>query len=420
MLPTDELRLREEFPPASTSDWEALIHSDLKGAEYDKKLVWKTEEGVSVKPYYRAEDIAALKPYPFGRAGWKMVEPGGPLPDGAVRGDLIRERGATVVQELGYAIAEAKKSNATAIVFAIGSNYFFEIAKLRAARLLWRGDDLYIHARTTLSNAAIYDPYTNLLRATTEALSAVIGGCDALEVRPFRYSERLALNVQRILKEESHMDAVEDPAGGSYYIESLTQSIAEAARAIADSGGEGMKEALATSRAAREKAIASRRKVLVGVNNYPNVGEVVTDEVRVPPDIFREPAVFEAIRRRSDAQPKRPKVLLLTRGDMKMRQARAQFSLNLFGCGGFDVAESSEYEGTDADLIVLCSSDAEYLGIAQQVCPNVKQPVIVAGNPKDAIEALNAAGVAGYVHVLSNAVETLTYWQDRLGIGRAQ
>jgi methylmalonyl-CoA mutase len=160
--------------------------------------------------------------------------------------------------------------------------------------------------------------------------------------------------------------------------------------------------------------------VLVGVNNYPNVNEVLDEDVRVPADIWREPAVFEAIRRRSDSQAKRPKVLLLTRGDLKMRQARAQFCLNFFGCGGFAVEESAAYEGTDADLIVLCSSDPEYLPLAQEVCPKVSRPVIVAGNPKESIDALNAAGIAGYVHVGSNAVETLTHWQDRLGIGRGQ
>jgi methylmalonyl-CoA mutase len=113
-------------------------------------------------------------------------------------------------------------------------------------------------------------------------------------------------------------------------------------------------------------------------------------------------------------------VLLLERGDLKMRQARSQFVLNLFGCGGFDIIASDRYQGTDANLIVLCSSDREYLALAEEVCPNVKQPVIVAGNPKDQMEALNAAGVQGYVHVQSNAVETLTDWQNRLGIGGRQ
>jgi methylmalonyl-CoA mutase len=252
MQATDDLRLREEFPPVPTADWEAAIRADLKGADYDKKLVWRTEEGIAVKPYYRTEDIQGLAPFPFARRGWKMVAPGGALPEGAVRGDLIRERGATAVQELGYTLADALAQGTSSVVFAIGSNYFFEIAKLRAARLLWARagaqSELYIHARTTLSNASLYDPYTNLLRATTEALSAVIGGCDALEVRPLRYSERLALNVQRILKEESHLDKVADPAGGSYYIESLTHSMAEAAWTLMQGGGGDRDAAIAAAK----------------------------------------------------------------------------------------------------------------------------------------------------------------------------
>ena len=93
-------------------------------------------------------------------------------------------------------------------------------------------------------------------------------------------------------------------------------------------------------------------------------------------------------------------MLLLKRGDVKMKGARANFCLNFFGCAGFDMTQSEEYEGTDADLIVLCSSDPEYLALAQEVCPKVKVPVLVAGNPKEQIDALKAAGVQGFVHVL--------------------
>ena len=111
-----------------------------------------------------------------------------------------------------------------------------------------------------------------------------------------------------------------------------------------------------------------------------------------------------------------PKVLLLKRGDVKMRTARANFALNFFGCAGFEITESEEYAGTDADLMVLCSSDPEYLAFAQEVCAAVKIPVLVAGNPKEQIDALKAAGVQGFIHIASDAVETLTDWQDRLGV----
>jgi methylmalonyl-CoA mutase len=101
---------------------------------------------------------------------------------------------------------------------------------------------------------------------------------------------------------------------------------------------------------------------------------------------------------------------------MKMRTARANFCLNFFGCAGFAVAEVEDHTGADADLIVLCSSDAEYAALAREVVPRVSVPVIVAGYPKDQIETLKAAGVQGFVHVGSDAVRTLTEWQDRLGI----
>jgi methylmalonyl-CoA mutase len=109
-------------------------------------------------------------------------------------------------------------------------------------------------------------------------------------------------------------------------------------------------------------------------------------------------------------------VLLLQRGDLKMRMARANFSLNFFGCAGFDVVEAEQYAGAGADLIVLCSSDAEYLALAQEVCPAAGVPVIVAGNPKEQIDALKAAGVAGFIHIQSDAVQTLSEWQKRLGM----
>ena len=99
-----------------------------------------------------------------------------------------------------------------------------------------------------------------------------------------------------------------------------------------------------------------------------------------------------------------------------MKGARANFCLNFFGCAGFEMNESDAYEGTDADLIILCSSDPEYLALAQEVCPNVHAPVMVAGNPKEQIAALKKAGVQGFVHLQSDMVETLTDWQNRLGM----
>jgi methylmalonyl-CoA mutase len=471
------LNLSRDFPPVSTATWEAAIAKDLKGADYEKKLVWRTEEGLAVRPYYRKEALAGLEDqlrttlghYPCVRGsgrGWEIAQNSKPGPK-AVRADLLHEAGAHAVQELGYAIAAGVERLAALtatlpvdtvapqieFVFAVGPSYFMEIAKLRAARILWalavdafgpRDDGasrMRLHVRTPQRNKSAYDRYTNLLRVTTEAAAAVVGGCDQLKVEPFAFDPHLALNVQRILKEEAHLDAVADPAGGSYYIEALTDALAREAWKLfqqveaeggyakaMESGSIG--NALAETRAAREKAYSARRRALVGVNNFPSVAEK-TPEAELPaPDPtgtlpqIRVAEPFEQIRRRTTehalATGRYPKVLLLKRGDVKMKGARSNFCFNFFGCAGFDMVEAEEYNGTDADLIVLCSSDPEYLAFAQEVCAHVKVPVLVAGNPKDQIELLQEAGVQGFIHVFSDLIQILTQWQDKLGMRSSQ
>ncbi len=183
------LDLSAEFPPVSTEAWEALIAADLKGADYEKRLVWKTEEGIAVKPYYRQEESAWSRPgsgqFPFTRGvsqSWEIVESAA-IPAGAVNASRWHENGGTAVQELAFALAEGVErlagaadategAKALTFVFSIGSNYFFEIAKLRAARQCWAQavaafgvtDDsacrMRIHARTALANKSIYDGYT--------------------------------------------------------------------------------------------------------------------------------------------------------------------------------------------------------------------------------------------------------------------
>jgi methylmalonyl-CoA mutase len=474
---SEDLNLRLDFPPVSTATWEAAIAKDLKGADYEKKLVWRSEEGLAIRPYYRQEALAGLEGqlrtspgrYPFARGmgrGWEIAQNAKPGPR-AVRADLLHEAGAHAVQELGYGIAEGveRLADLTAslpvdtvapqieFVFAVGPSYFIEIAKLRAARILWAlavsafgpEDDsacrMRLHVRTPERNKSAYDRYSNLLRVTTEALSAVLGGCDQLTVEPFAFDAHLALNVQRILKEEAHLDAVADAAGGSYYIEALTDALGRAgwklfqqteaeggyAKAL-EAGSIG--KAIGETRAARDKAYSARKRALVGVNNYPNVAEKTPEEEipaadgASPLPAARVAEPYEKIRRRTTEHARvtgrYPKVLLLKRGDVKMRGARSNFCFNFLGCAGFDMVEAEEYQGTDADLIVLCSSDPEYLAFAQEVCAAVKVPVLVAGNPKDQIERLQKAGVQGFIHVFSDAIQTLTEWQDKLGMRSAQ
>lgn len=462
------LDLLEEFPPVSTADWEAAIQADLAGADYEKRLVWQTDEGIAVKPYYRREhgNRAAMAPgeFPFTRGagpGWEIAQHE-ELPQDAVRADWFLESGATAVHELAWAISwgvdmltrkvdEGQSVDDAArsihFVFGIGSNFFFEIAKLRAARWLWaqavmafepadpQCAQARILAKTAASNKTLYDPYTNLLRATTETLSAAMGGADSIIVRPAEFHERLAENVHFILKEEAHIDGVADPLGGSYYVEALTDELARLAwekfQALEVRGGYGnafesglIKEELERQRDARKKAIATRRRTMVGVNNYPDLQE--TEIYRLSPPRpgsgpfrpLRLAEDFENIRLRSEAHTQitgeRPTVLLLTRGDRKMRAARANFCANLFGCGGFRIVESDKLER--ADMIVLCSSDAEYLEFARDICAATDKPVAVAGYPKDQVGKLQAMGVEGFVYLGCDAVETLRFWQDMLEV----
>ena len=436
-----ELRLLEDFPPVPTGAWEEAIRADLKGADYEKKLIWKTPEGIAVRPYYRREDLPQTAFRHCVAREWEIAE--GPLPAGVVNGAAHHEQGATAVQELAFALAEASDRLAAGqavegLAFGVGSVYFMEIAKLRAARLLYaRVAEAYgvkpetrIHAVTAFSNKSIYDPWTNLLRSTTEALSAVLGGADSLRVQAAGYPARLARNVQLILKEEAHLDKVADPAGGAWFIENLTASLAAEAwklfQQVEAMGGYAQARAfidssIAAAREAKEKEFASRRRVMVGVNNYPDLAERRLEQAgSLEGAEWRLARPIERIRLRTERHARRtgktPRVLLLKRGDLKMKMARAQFCLNFFGCAGFEIEEAETLEGRQADLIVLCSSDAEYLEFARDVCPRAAAPVIVAGNPKEQIEALREAGVAGFVHILSNLVDTLAEWQQKLGI----
>jgi methylmalonyl-CoA mutase len=457
---TAPLALKTAFPPIPTADWEAAIAKDLKGADYEKRLVWRPEEGLAVRPYYRYDDVPG--PFPFvrgDRPGWEILETWRPAAD-SIRADLWHDAGATTVQEVGFAVAAGvdrladmtatgnvtAADAATRLVFgfAIGSTFFLEIAKLRAARALWAqafsafgvpADRalMSIDARTARANKSAYDPYTNLLRVTTEALSAVLGGCRRLFIEPFGFDRHLAENVHHILREEAHLGAVADAGGGAYYLEVLTDAVARAAWSLfqrieaeggfaAADGAGTIERLIAEAKNAQVRAISSRRRTLVGVNNYPNLMD--REPASEPPPLagaesrWRLAEPFEAIRRRTAAYAartgRRPIVGLLRHGDPKMAGARANFCLNFFGCAGFDIADTERPEG--ADLIVLCSADAEYPALAREVVPRAEAPVIVAGNPTAQLEALREAGVRGFVHLGSDAVATLTEWQNRLGV----
>ncbi len=575
--------LLTEFPPVSTGEWEAVIARDLKGADYAKRLVSRTDEGLAVRPYYRAEDTAGIEyvdaapgDFPYARGArsigdWRIreeIDETNPeqanraaqtaIADGAeeiafsdvfvsnasdlgmllanlqevpvhfecvtepllrllierlsqrqalsevstgfdpladldfasealqlapsgltpftIHGEKFEEAGATAVEEVAFALAAGidflaamqdrkidvnRAATSVTFSFAIGADFFFQIAKLRAFRILWaRAVESFggahesaatrIHARTSRWNETVYDPHVNILRGTTEAMSAILGGADSVSVAPFdecykmpdAASRRLARNTQILLKQEALLSRVADPGAGSYCIETFTDFISregwkrmqtiEAAggylKAVTDAV---LVRALGESLAAKERAVASRRRVFTGSNQYANATEKVLSGIDLSRLNARPRATrsFEELRLRTERHAvvtgKTPCVLMAEFGDVKMRSARSSFATNFFACAGFELvtkrfANADEIAASDADLIVLCSSDPEYLSLATNVIAKLKElgretPVIIAGNPESA-EELRAAGVADFIHIRSNPIELLTAWQQRLGI----
>ncbi len=236
----------------------------------------------------------------------------------AVDASIYHNSGGHAVHELAFAVAtgtaylRAMQQHALTVdqiaprlhfSFAVGANFFLEIAKLRAARLLWArivaafggqaaSQQMHLHARTALWNMTRTDPYVNMLRATTEAFAAALGGCSSLTVLPFdavlglpdEFSRRIARNTQLILQYECNMNGLIDPAGGSWYLETLTDELARAAwrlfQEVEQQGGmqaallAGMpQQQVAATAAERAKALASRKDILVGTNMYANVNE---------------------------------------------------------------------------------------------------------------------------------------------------
>lgn len=603
-------QLFADFPEITTAAWEEKIKADLKGADYDKKLVWKTDEGIPVKPYYRQEDLdslayldqlghlrspgsapnswiicqdidaggdtgeinqrihsalkggaqairihlsrcpiqdihvldSMLKGIPLGEteihfagclnadsfyatygeyASIKGVNPSllkgslGADPLGQmiklgvpiasmenigklahkvnevspelkvieVNGALIQNAGSTLVEELAFAMAMASEymailteqgmdpivaQGSLQLSLAAGSNYFMEIAKIRASRILWaKIGEAYgiapakslmrIHSTSSQWNMTLYDPYVNMLRGTTEAMSAIIGGADMLSILPFDYpsgestpfSDRMARNVQIILREEAYFDRVADPAAGSYYLESLTDSIAEEAWAlfckVEASGGfrksvetGWIQEMVLASRDKKISKVSSGRMKVLGSNAYPNFHESILDSLKnkeeaaqIEADLtplvpFRASSLFEDLRLQTERSGKRPRVLLFKFGNPAWATARAAFSGNFFACSGYEILDqpafSSLEEGVQvardsgADLVVLCSSDDAYMELAPPVIQALgdQSTLVVAGHPVKDMEALRKVGIHHFIHVKSNLLETLQAFNSML------
>ena len=612
-------KLFDQFSPVSTETWKAKVVADLKGADFDKKLVWRTKEGFNVQPMYRAEDIENLKTtdsqpgeYPYIRGTrqdneWfirqtikvttaaeanakakdlltkgvtslafkvksdfapkeisvllndidldkveinlescqnavlpmakalvayivenkkedtfkgsvkfnpfmrllkhgtdfqgdivaiakELIEVAAPVKNLkvlSVSSNMLCNAGAYISQELGYALAWgnewlAMMTNAGLSIdevaprikfnMGISTNYFMELSKFRAARMLWAqivkqygpkcdcACKINIHAITSKFNQTVFDAHVNLLRTQTETMSAALAGVDSITVTPFdaqykepdEFSEHLARNQQLLLKEESHLDKITDPAGGSYYVETLTVSIADVAWKqfldIEDKGGfyamiktGAIQTEVQETSVKRHADIARRKESLLGTNQFPNFTEVAGDKIEIKDGCkcccgahdaengdavatiptSRAASDFEALRLATEHSSHRPKVFMLTIGNLAMRLARSQFSSNFFACAGYQIIDNLGFEtvqeGIDAafekeaDIIVLCSSDDEYATYAPEAFKliNGRKEFVVAGAPA-CTEELQAAGINNFVHVRSNVLETLQAFNAKL------
>ena len=627
-------KLFTDFPPVTTAEWMERVTADLKGADFERRLVWKTNEGFNVNPFYRNEDIQNFEwtdslpgefPYvrgtkkdnswyvrqnidvkdfaeaneqaltllekkgvtslgfilpskgltaeniavllkdihpemvelnfktcinstlkltqlvvdyitsqevdvmechgsieydPFRKIfklgvdtpDWKsdvaaVVKASAPLPRYraiSITGDQFANAGAFLTQELGYSLAygnqilsalveqgidTAMAAKKIKFNLGVGTNYFMEIAKFRAARWLWaeivnaykapcshecdnKATDgtchcaakINVHAITSSFNTTVYDAYVNLLRTQTEAMSASLGGVNSLTVRPFDhayqestdFSNRLAVNQQLLLKEESHFDKVTDPGAGSYYIENLTKSIGEQSwKLFLEVDELGFYEALkagtvqdAINAAAdtRFKDASRRKEVLLGTNQFPSFGEQVNTKIddahkshdgcgcgskEVTPlkklNTKRLAQPFEEVRLATERSGKHPKAFMLTIGNLAMRLARSQFSGNFMACAGYEIIDNLGFNTVEegikaareknADIIVLCSSDVEYEQFAPEAYNLVKgkEIFVVAGAPAGA-DDLKAQGIEYFINVKSNVLAMSTQFNTLLGI----
>ncbi len=474
----------------------------------------------------------------------------------AVRSRVYHDAGADAVLELACVIASGVEyvramlqrgmtidDAAQQVWFSLssGTQFFMEVAKFRAARLLWAtavnafggseaAQKMHLHVRTSAYAATAVDPYVNMLRTTTEAFAGGVGGCDSMHVGffdeavrlPDEFSRRIARNTQIVLQSEAHLPRVIDPAGGSWYVESLTDEIAQRSwtffQEIETAGGMGssilkgeIQERIRAVAMQRADGIARRKDVIVGVSAHANADEIPlegrgedlalmqtqrADEVRayrtrrdssgsaaavarialrlkegpggvmaalidaarheatvgelmraIPPSSSDEPVSvtplhptrlasgFEALRHamvwmaRKRGRPLR--VFLATMGSVAQYKARADFAAGFFAVAGCEVITAAGLPtpeeaaraacASDAEIVVLCSTDDTYPGLVAPFCAAVKEcrkdlTIVLAGYPQEHIAAFRAAGVEEFIHLRSDVLETLSSLLEKKGV----
>ncbi|MFP2927081.1 methylmalonyl-CoA mutase family protein [Pyxidicoccus sp. 3LG] len=401
------------------------------------------------------------------------------------------DAGATPVQELAWAIAtgveylrELERAGvspgdaARSMQFAlsVGGQFFPEIARLRAARLLWskvvaasggapEAQTMSLHARTASGTKTKRDPWVNILRATAESFAAVVAGADSVSTSPFdeplgspdEQSRRLARNTQLILRDESSLNRVADPAGGSYYLEQFTGEVARAAwaelqrieslggmtRALADGH---VARAITEAVAARDKAVRTRRLPMVGVSEFPHLGEAPVQRVPhptapvaaeggfAPLRPVRMAEAFESLRDASDRHlalsGTRPRAFMMSLGTVAEHTTRSMWTTNALAVGGIETDEQRDF--TDANhaaetfassgtpLAVISGPDTLYPEQVPLLTKALKargaRTVVVAGRPGDHEAAFRAAGVDLFIYAGADLFQLLKTLHQQLGV----
>ncbi|GAA2519379.1 methylmalonyl-CoA mutase family protein [Streptomyces levis] len=380
------------------------------------------------------------------------------------------EAGGSAAQELGASLATAvaylreltgaglsveQACGQLEFRYAATADQFLTIAKLRAARRLWarvaevcgapRAGAQRQHVVTSPVMMTRRDPWVNMLRTTIATLAAGAGGADAVTVLPFDhalglpdgFARRIARNTSTILIEESHLARVIDPAGGSWYVERLTDELAHAGweffQRVERLGGMAaalrsgdVERDLAETWRARSAKLAKRREPVTGVSEFPFLAEKPVVRESAPeqpsgglPRVRRDEA-FEALRARSDAHlaatGSRPRIYLAALGPAAAHTARLTFASNLFQAGGIEPVTEGTFADSGASEAVLCSSDALYEEQAAARAAELKEAgashVFLAGRPGE------YPGVDAYVFAGCDAVAVLSATLDRMGVAR--
>jgi methylmalonyl-CoA mutase len=389
--------------------------------------------------------------------------------------------GANAVQELAISIAEGvyylqqlienglELETALSKVifqFSIGSNFFMELAKLRAVRILWSkatevyGADrsshgMHIAAETSVFTKTVFDPHVNLLRAGNEAFAAVLGGIQYLHVIPFNgltgsnsFSERIARNIQLILKEEAHLRRIVDPAGGSWYIEELTTQLAQKAwklfQQIEADGGileilklNWLQKEIAAVYKVRIEDTQKRRQSIVGTNVYSNLVEDVPTKIQmkhnihalkgikieaIPQKRLSEP--FEELRKKAKEIKEKATAGMICLGELKQHKARLDFMKAFLTPGGIRAIESTPIftsenaiqfvKDTNAEHFCLCGTNEQYEQMGHEILIALKaqfpnRTFYLAGLPEqDHQDRWIQEGIMQFFHLKSNCYESLS------------